>query len=201
MRGGLERSVRRLACATLLALLCSAPALADDVVVKLAIEADPVKANGSPWDGYPAVGGRIVAPDSSNAPDIAVCVVQTTGAPDCVWRTERRRKISHCPDSNSCSIPGIRLPAFPVGLIFLDVDLVRHDLIDFVILTDKASAAPDIAKVEANLHAIMANLTPGLTKREREHRQRKARVLPMDVCMGETAKCDLSQSRFWLQKQ
>ena len=68
-------------------------------------------------------------------------------------------------------------------------------------MSDKASAAPDIAKVEANLRAVMANLTPGLTKREREHRQRKARVLPMDICMGETAKCDLSQSRFWLQRQ
>jgi hypothetical protein len=201
MRGGLKRSARRLACLALLALLWGVPAVAEDVVIKLTIDTDPVKANGSPWDGYPAVGGKIVAPDSSNAPDIAVCVVPAAGAPDCVWRTERKRKMSHCPDSNSCGIPGIRLPAFPIGLIFLDVDLVRHDLIDFVILTDKASAAPDIARVEASLRAAMANLAPGLTKREREHRQRKARVLPVDICMGETAKCDLSQSRFWLEKQ
>jgi hypothetical protein len=201
MHGGLERSVRRLACATLLALLCGVPAFAEGVVIKLSIDTDPVKANGSPWDGYPAVGGKIVAPDSSNAPDIAVCVVAATGAPDCVWRSDRRRKVSHCPDANTCSIPGIRLPAFPVGLIFLDLDLVRHDLIDFVILTDKQAAADDVAKVEANLRTVMATLTPGLTKRERQHRQRKARLLPIDVCTGETAKCDLSQSRFWLEKQ
>jgi hypothetical protein len=198
---GLTRSLQRLACAALLALLSAPAAAAEDVVVRLSIEADPVKANGSPWDGYPAVGGKIVAPDSSNAPDIAVCVVQATGAPDCVWRTERKRKVSHCPDSTTCTIPGIRLPAFPVGLIFLDTDLVRHDLIDFVILTDKADASPDIARVEANLRAVMANLTPGLTAREREHRRRKARVLPMDLCVGANAKCDLSQSRFWLERQ
>ena len=201
MHAGLTISVRRLACAALLAFACAAPAVADEVVIKLTIDADPVKANGSPWDGYPAVNGKIIAPDSSNAPDIAVCVVQATGAPDCVWRTEHKRRRSHCPDSTSCTIPGIRLGGFPVGLIFLDVDLVRHDLIDFVILTDKVSASSDIAKVEANLHAAMANLTPGLTPREREHRQRRARVLPMDLCVGNNAKCDLTQSRFWLEKQ
>jgi hypothetical protein len=191
----------RLVCAALLALLCAASATAEDVVIKLGIDADPVKANGSPWDGYPAVGGKIVAPDSSNAPDIAVCLVQATGGPDCVWRAQRKRKVSHCPDSTSCTIPGIRLPALPVGLIFLDVDLVRHDLIDFVILTDKQAPAGDVARVQANLHAVRANLTPGLTPREREHRQRKARVLPMDLCVGKNAKCDLSQSRFWLERQ
>ena len=46
----------------------------------------------------------------------------------------------------------------------------------------------------------MANLTPGLTPREREHRQRKARVLPIDLCIGKNAKCDLTQSRFWLER-
>lgn len=194
-------SVRWLVCAALLALLCGGSARAADAVINLSIDADPVKANGSPWDGYPAVGGRIVAPDSSNAPDIAVCIVQATGTPDCVWRTVRQRKVSHCPDSTTCTIPGIRLPALPVGLIFLDVDLVRHDLIDFVILTDKPDATEDIARVQKNLHAVMANLTPGLTRREKEHRQRKARVLPLDLCTGANAKCDLTQSRFWLQKQ
>jgi hypothetical protein len=201
VHAGLKEPVTRLACAALLALLFSASATAGDTVIKLTIDADPVKANGSPWDGYPAVGGKIIAPDSSNAPDIAVCVVQATGGPDCVWRAERKRKVSHCPDSTSCTIPGIRLPAFPIGLIVMDVDLVRHDLIDFVILTDKQAATDDVAKVEANLHAVMANLTPGLTPREREHRQRKARVLPIDLCVGKNAKCDLSQSRFWLERQ
>src|SRR5262245_42266096 len=62
MRGGFGESLKRLGCAALLALACTWPAAADEVVIKLTVDADPVKANGSPWDGYPAVGGRIVAP-------------------------------------------------------------------------------------------------------------------------------------------
>jgi hypothetical protein len=200
MRGGLGKHLYALLCGALLALAC-ASAVAGEAIINLTVIADPVKTNGSPWDGYPSVAGKIIAPDASNAPDIAVCVVMASGPPDCVWRTERRRTTSHCPDSTVCTIPGLLLPTFPAGLIFLDVDLVRHDLIDFVILTDKQAAPDDIAKVEANLRAAMANLTPGLTPRDREHRQRKARILPIELCLGENAKCDLTQSRFWLERK
>ena len=195
--------MKRLLGGLFLALVCGVPAIAEDpgLVVNLTVNADPVKVNGSPWDGYPAVGGRIVVPDQSNAPDIAVCVVAATGTPECVWRTERRRKVSHCPDSEKCTIPGIRLPALPIGLIFLDVDLVRHDLIDFVVLTGAKADPAEVAKIEANLRTAMANLTPGGTPRERQHRVRKARVLPLDLCVGATHVCDLTQSRFWLEKK
>lgn len=188
-----------------LVLAWLAPALADDIVVTLSVVIDPVKANGSPWDGYPAVGGRIVIPDSSNAPDFAVCVVYASGAPECVWQTVGRHRVSHCPDSEKCTIPGIKLRTLPAGLIFLDADLVRHDLIDFVILTGSSPAnageVEKVEKVEKSMHAAMANLTPGNTLREREHRRKKARVLPLDLCIGEKQKCDLTQSRFWLEKQ
>jgi hypothetical protein len=189
------------AIACTLAFACSASAAAEEAVISLTVIADPVKANGSPWDGYPAVGGKIVVPETSNAPDIAVCLVQATGGPDCIWRTERRRTASHCPDSTTCTIPGIRLPNLPIGLVFIDVDLVRHDLIDFVILTGKQASDDDVAKVDANLHTVMAKLTPSLAARDREQQKRKARVLPMELCTGENQKCDLSQSRFWLEKQ
>jgi hypothetical protein len=200
MRGGFEKYVCGLLCGALLGL-GSWAAVAEEAIIKLTVIADPVRTNGSPWDGYPSIDGKIIAPDSSNAPDIAVCVVMASGPPDCVWRTERHTTTSHCPDSTVCTIPGLRLPDFPVGLIFLDVDLIRHDLIDFVILVDKQASPDSIAKVEANLHTAMAKLTPGLSKRDREHRQGKARVLPLDVCVGENAKCDLTQSRFWLEKK
>lgn len=184
------------------------PAIAEDpegLVVSLTVSIDPVKVNGSPWDGYPAVGGRVIMPDTSNAPDIAVCIVLAAGKPDCVWRTERGRKVSHCPDATKCTIDGMRLQSLPVGLIFLDVDLVRHDLIDFVVLTGAKTGtkadAGEVDKVQANLRAAMAELTPGATPGERERRQRKARVLPLDLCMGANQVCDLSQSRFWLQRR
>lgn len=199
------RFVTHLLCGLVLAFPCGAPAVAEelglDLVVSLSLGVDPLKSNGSPWDGYPAVGGRIIVPDPSNAPDIAVCLVSAAGAPDCIWRAERRRRISHCPDSVKCTIDGIRLPRLPIGLIILDVDLVRHDLIDFVVLTGDRTEAGELAKVEANLRSAMAKLTPGETPSERERRQRKARVLPLDLCMGEKAKCDLSQSQFWLQRR
>ena len=196
---GFGNHLYALACAV--AFACSASAAAEEPVINLTVIADPVKANGSPWDGYPAVGGKIVVPETSNAPDIAVCLVQATGGPDCIWRTERRRTTSHCPDSTTCTIPGIRLPSLPIGLVFIDVDLVRHDLIDFVILTDKQASNDEVAKVDANMHAVMAKLTPTVVPRDREQQKRKARVLPMEVCIGENQKCDLTQSRFWLEKQ
>jgi hypothetical protein len=200
MRGRCNRLFPALLGGVLLALACTGLA-AEEAVINLTVIADPVKANGSPWDGYPAVGGKIVVPETSNAPDIAVCLVQARGGPDCIWRTERRRTTSHCPDATTCTIPGIRLPSLPIGLVFIDVDLVRHDLIDFVILTDKQASNDDVAKVDANLHAVMKTLTPSLAARDRELQQRKARVLPMELCTGEGQKCDLSQSRFWLEKQ
>jgi len=200
MRGRFNRFFIAPLCGALLALVATRSA-AEDTVITITVSADPVKANGSPWDGYPAVGGKIVVPETSNAPDIAVCLVQATGGPDCIWRTERRQTMSHCPDSTTCTIPGIRLPTLPIGLVFIDVDLVRHDLIDFVILTDKQASDDDVAKVDANLHAVMAKLTPSVLPRERELQKRKARVLPMELCMGENQKCDLSQSRFWLERK
>lgn len=203
----LRSLVKRVLYGAAAALACAMPAKAQEEladqgpVVSLTIIADPVKSNGQPWDGYPAVGGRVIVPDGSNAPDIAVCVVLASGPADCIWRTVGKRKISHCPDAEKCTIPGIRLSSLPAGLIFLDVDLVRHDLIDFVILTADKTAPADIGRVQKNLQAAMARLTPGETPGERERRRRKARVLPVDRCVGESARCDLSQSRFWLEKR
>lgn len=201
MRGGSKEFRYGLLCGALLVFGLAGAARAEETIVTITVDADPVKSNGSPWDGYPAVGGRIVVPEQSNAPDIGVCVVQATGAPDCVWRIERSGKKSHCPDSTTCTIPGLRLPALPIGLVFLDLDLIRHDLIDFAILTDTQSSPDDIAKVDANLHAVMVNLVQGVTARERDLRKHKARVLPMELCIGSTQKCDLTQSRFWLEKK
>jgi hypothetical protein len=183
----------------------AAPAVAQEpareLVVDLSVNVDPVKLNGSPWDGLPAIGGRILFPDENNAPDIAVCVVLASGAPECVWRADGRRRFSHCPNADKCTIPGMRIPSLPVGLIFLDVDRFGHDLMDFVILTGGAADTGEIEKIEANLHSAMADLTPGNTAADRQRRQRKATVLPIEQCTGANARCDLTQSRFQLEKR
>jgi hypothetical protein len=192
--------MNRLFCCVVLALLGGMVlAAAEELVVSLSITVDPVKLNGSPWDGLPSIGGRILMPSDSNAPDIAVCIVLATGAPECQWRTERRQKLSFCPNSTKCTISGIPLRSLPVGLLFLDVDLIRHDLIDFVILTGEPVVAGETEKVELNLRAAMANLTPGLTEADRQRRLRKATILPIAQCMGASAKCDLTQSVFHLE--
>jgi hypothetical protein len=196
MYGAFGHFMKRAVC--VVAFLCAAPAAAQEIVLTVSIAVDPVKVNGSPWDGLPAVGGRIVA---GNGPDIAFCVVLAAGEPECYWRTERGRKVSVCEDTTKCTIDRVRFPHLPAGLIFLDVDLTRHDLIDFVILTGGSTTIDEQEKVEANLRKVMADLTPGATPADRERRQRKARVLPLELCMGEDAKCDLSQSRFWLERK
>jgi len=202
MYGAFGNLLRLAAYGTVLALLCATPAAAQEVVLTVSVTVDPVKLNGSPWDGLPAVGGRILAPSESNAPDIAFCVVLAEGEPECYWRTEGSRRISVCEDTTRCTIDRVRFLRLPAGLIFLDVDLARHDLIDFVILTSSVSASIDeLEKLEANMRKVMANLTPGATPADRERRQRKARVLPLELCIGENAKCDLSQSRFWLERK
>jgi hypothetical protein len=119
MSGAFGSLVTRAWCAALLACLCGAPAVAEepenDPVISLSLTVDPVKSNGSPWDGYPAVGGRLIVPDPSNAPDIAVCLVYATGAPDCVWRTERgeRSRIVRIRTNAPSTASGCR--AFPPG--------------------------------------------------------------------------------------
>lgn len=197
--------MKRVVCAAALALMGAVSAAAGeplrDLVVSLSITVDPVKLNGSPWDGLPAVEGRIVVPSDNNAPDIAVCVVLATAAPRCHWRTERSRKLSYCPNSVKCTIDQIPIARVPVGLLFLDVDLARHDLIDFVILTGDSPAAGEVEKVEANLHAAMASLTPGNNAAELLRRLRKATILPIRQCMGASAKCDLTQSGFRLERR
>lgn len=194
--------MNRLFCCVVLALMGGMVSTgAQELVVSISIAVDPVKLNGSPWDGLPAVGGRLLMPSDSNAPDIAVCIVLATGAPQCQWRTEGRQKHSFCPNSTKCTISGVPLPRLPVGLLFLDVDLVRHDLIDFVILTGEPAVAGEAEKVELNLRVAMASLTPGLTEAEKQRRLRKATSMPIEQCIGAAAKCDLPQSVFSLQRR
>jgi hypothetical protein len=201
MAGAFGRIMLGLMCCAALAFQSLGPAAAEEIFLTVTAMVDPVKINGSPWDGLPAVGGRIVAPTATNAPDIAFCVVLAAGEPECYWRKERGRTISVCEDTTRCTIDKVRFPQLPAGLIFLEVDLVRHDLIDFVILTGGNAPIDEMEKLEANMRRVMASLTPGTTPADRERRQRKARALPLELCIGETSKCDLSQMRFWLERK
>lgn len=195
--------MKRLVFGALLAgLSCAAPAQAQEMTVNVSVSVDATKANGSPWDGVPSFGtGKVLLPTSENGPDIAVCVVLTTGTPECYWKTERGKSRAFCENTIKCTIEQVTFSRFPVGLFFLDVDLSRHDLIDFVILTGGSAVADEIEKVEKNMQKAMAGLTPGSTARDRERRLRKATVFPVEQCIGEKANCDLAQAVFRLEKK
>lgn len=181
--------------AALFALLPVDHGFAQSAVYDLTVKADATKANGSPWDGIPGLGTS--RPNINAAPDIAVCIVQATGKPQCLWRPQGRRLLSICQNSVTCKFEQVSLPPVPVGLLFIDIDVRRHDLIDMVMLTGNATAAGE-AEIESALRSAMETLTPALSEDAKERGIHKAKALPLQQCAG-GAPCRLTQSEFRLE--
>jgi hypothetical protein len=166
-------------------------------IYELTVKADPTKVSKSPWDGVPGLAKSRV--NLNEPPDIAVCVVQAEGKPQCLWRPQGRRLLSVCQNALTCKFESISLPALPVGLLFIDIDARLHDLIDIVILSGNATSAGE-ADVERALRAAMTTLTPGLSEGAKERGLDKAKVLPLQQCAG-TEPCRLTQSTFQLKRR
>jgi hypothetical protein len=183
----------RIVAAALLVLLLIGDALAQGAVYDLTVKVDPTKINKSPWDGVPGLG---TSRANINAqPDVAVCIVQAEGKPQCLWRPQGRRLLSVCQNALNCTFEKVALPSPPVGLLFIDIDARLHDLIDIVILSGNATAAGE-ADVERALLAAMTTLTPGLSETAKERGLGKAKVLPLRQCTASS--CRLTQSEFQL---
>jgi hypothetical protein len=183
----------RMVAAALLVLLSMGEVLAQGAAYDLTVKVDPTKINKSPWDGVPGLG---TSRANLNAqPDVAVCIVQTEGKPQCLWRPQGRRLLSVCQNALNCTFENVALPSPPVGLLFIDIDARLHDLIDIVTLTGGATAAGE-ADVERALLAAMTTLTPGLSETAKERGIGKAKALPLQQCT--TSTCRLSQSEFRL---
>lgn len=165
-------------------------------VYDITVKADATKINKSPWDGVPGLGTS--RPNINAQPEIAVCIVQAEGKPQCLWRPQGRRLLSVCQNALSCTFEKVSLPSVPVGLLFIDIDARLHDLIDIVVLTGNATSAGE-ADVERALLAAMATLTPGLSEAARERGLGKARMLPLQQCA--TSACRLTQSEFRLTQR
>lgn len=176
--------MRRLAAAlfVLLSITCAQA----QGVYDLSVKVDATKASKRLWDGVPG---------SSKLPDVAVCIVLAEGKPQCLWRPQGRRLLSICQNSLTCTFEKVSLPQAPIGLLFIDVDLRLHDLIDIVILSGNATAAGE-ADIERALFAAMTTLTPGLSEGAKERRIGKEQVLPLQQCT--TSVCRLTQSEFRL---
>jgi hypothetical protein len=166
-------------------------------VYDVTVKADPTKVSKSPWDGVPGLAKSRA--NLNEAPDIAVCIVQAEGKPQCLWKPQGRRLLSACQNAFNCTFESVSLPSPPVGLMFVDIDARLHDLIDIVILSGNATSSGE-ADVERALLAAMTTLTPGLSEAAKERGLDKAKVIPLSQCAGSEA-CKLTQSSFQLKRR
>ncbi|KRR22375.1 hypothetical protein [Bradyrhizobium retamae] len=175
---------------------CSA---GDGKPISITVAADHTKANGQPWDGIPGPGvgrGRsaIPLPKTNAPPDLAVCVVRMEAPPECSMRYEAAKQYSLCQNSYDCIFRRVSIPDGAFGLIILDLDLQRHDLVDLLILTAGKALTPDeLGKLEIETRRRADKLAPALFDREKQRRLSKMLVLPLDRCAGVKG-CMLVQS-------
>ncbi len=188
------KCIMKFAVIAALTLCASLDVHAADVKYDVTVKADATKADGSPWDGIPALGNSKV--NLNAAPDIAVCVVKANAKPDCIWRPEGRRLFSLCQNAFTCKFPGVALQPLPIGLVFIDIDARNHDLIDIVILTGNENTATN-AEIKESLRTAMSILTPNHSEDTKEHLVRNARVMPLIDCASGKP-CQLLQSEFSL---
>lgn len=185
--------------AVLLILLCPAHCLAGEgKPIRITVAADPTKANGKPWDGIPGLGAAS-APDipilsNDVPPDLAVCVVRLETPPECSMRYLKLKQYSICQNSYDCIFKRVSIPDGPFGLIILDLDLRRHDLVGFLLMTTGKAPAPDQrAALESEIRRRADQLAPPLSQEEKQRRLGEMLVVPMDRC-AEAKGCRLVQS-------
>ena len=174
----------------------AAPAkTADATTYDITVTADATKSNGNPWDGVPGLKGSKLNIDS--APDIAVCIVQAQSKPNCLWKPDGRRLFSICQNQYTCKFDNVAL-LLPIGLIFIDIDIRNHDIIDTLILTGNETKSAD-DEISDSLRGAMSILTPNRSEDTKEHLVKNAKLVPLSDCIGKP--CRLTQSVFQLQRR
>ena len=186
--------------AFLLILLLPACCLAGEgKPIRITVAADHTKANGKPWDGIPGIGtsGRLTdIPILKNdvPPDLAVCVVRLETPPECSMRYVKLKQYSICQNSYDCIFKRVSIPDGPFGLIILDLDLRRHDLVGFLLMTTGEAIALDRrAALEREIRRRADQLAPPFSQGEKQRRLSEMLVVPMDRC-AEAKGCRLVQS-------
>lgn len=167
--------------------------------IRITVVADHTKASGEPWDGIPGIGGGRRGPTAgpiSNKhapPDLAVCVVRLETPPECSMRYVELKQYSLCQDSYDCIFKRVSIPDGPFGLIILDLDLRRHDLVGFLLMTAGKAIPPDQrAALEGEIRRRADQLAPP-SQGEKQRRLREMLVVPMERC-AEAKGCRLVQS-------
>lgn len=155
--------------------------------ISIAVVADHTKTNGEPWDGIPII-------DKNALPDLAVCVVRLETPPECSMRYENLKQYSLCHNSYDCVFKRVSIPDGPFGLIILDLDVRRHDLVDFLLMTSGKAPPDQLAALESEIRRRADQLAPAFFSRgEKQRRLREMLVVPMDRCAEPTG-CRLVQS-------
>jgi hypothetical protein len=183
--------------AVLMFVLLSIASASAQGVHDVMVRVDPTKASKSPWDGVPGLAKSRA--NLNEPPDIAVCIVQAEGKPNCLWKPQGRRLLSVCQNAFTCTFESVSLPAPPFGLLFIDIDARLHDLIDIVILSRGATGGGE-SDIESALFKAMTTLTPGLSENTKERGLDKVKVLPLTQCTG-AQPCRLTQSEFQLKRK
>jgi hypothetical protein len=194
-----SRISRRFLWAILFILVFPAYCLAGEgKPISITVAADHTKANGEPWDGISGLGGgrgpAAIPIPHKNAPDLAVCVVRLETPPECSMRYVNLKQYSLCQNSYDCIFKRVSIPDGPFGLIILDLDLRRHDLVDFLLMTAGKALTPDQrAALESEIRRRADQLAPAFSQGEKQRRLREMLVVPMDRC-AEAKGCRLVQS-------
>ena len=193
----MNRILNRIGAVLVFALLASPGAQAQEQHFDITVTADATKANGSPWDGVPRLGNSKI--NLNAAPDIAVCLVRANAKPDCLWKPQGRRLLSQCQNAWTCKFDKVPLGPLPIGLVFVDIDARNHDIIDVLVLTDRADAKAN-DEIADSLRTAMSVLTPHRSEDTKEHLVRGAKLLSLTDCAGGKP-CRLTQSQFTLTKR
>jgi hypothetical protein len=118
--------------------------------------------------------------------------------PECSMRYVKLKQYSICQNSYDCVFKRVSIPDGPFGLIILDLDLRRHDLVGFLLMTAGEGPVVDQrAALESEIRRRADQLAPPFSQGEKQRRLREVLVVPMDSC-AEVKGCRLVQSEIRL---
>jgi hypothetical protein len=166
----------------------------EERLISLTVAADRTKATGKPWDGIPGTGFGGAVLNKNAPPDLAVCVVRLETPPECRMHYVNLKQYSICPNDYDCSFKRVSIPNGPFGLVILDLDTQRHDLVDFLLVTAENVLAPDQrGALESEIRRRADQLAPSPSPGDKQRRLREMHVLALDRCT-EAKGCRLFQS-------
>lgn len=189
----------RLAMLAFLTFLLSAQTVPAQTLLTVTVTADQTKAKGSPWDGPPGVSeARVPVPRQRTAPDLAICIIEPNKPAKCEQRAAMGRSLSICQNAFQCRFDRLRAPEKPFGLVILDLDLKRNDLVDLaVVVPDSHPQQAEVEAADIALRRQIETLAPSTAESEHLRRQKDFPILVLSQCANP---CRLTQSEIRIER-